>query len=97
MNLKNPSTMRNVSALACAIVLAIFVSIFAFLQDDNYKKPQFNADIETQVLAMPECAFKSNMLTVLGAHYGNSSEELNQILQAYSKMKIQEMSKDKSL
>lgn len=97
MNLKNPSTMRNVSALVCAIVLLIFVSIFAFLQDDNYKKTQFNADIETQVLAMPESAFKSNMLTVLGAHYGNSSEELNEILQAYSKMKIQEMSKDKSL
>lgn len=99
MNLKNPSTLRNVTAFVCAICVAGLVSIAAFFQDSKRKNTPAPPDIsiEKQVLAMPECAFKSNLLTVLGAHYGSSSEELNQILQAYSKMKIEEMSKDKSL
>jgi hypothetical protein len=56
-----------------------------------------NNDIKAQILAMPDSAYKSNLLTVMGAYYGNSSEELNEILQMYSRMKIEEMSKNRSL
>lgn len=40
---------------------------------------------------LPNGAFKSNLFTVLGADAGGSSEELNELLKAYSKMKISEL------
>jgi hypothetical protein len=97
MNLKKPSASGGATPLVFALVVAIFLSIYAFLQDNEKNNVSPSISIESQVMAMPECAFRSNLMTVLGAHYGDSSEELNEILQMYSKMKIQEMSKNNSL
>lgn len=72
-------------AFVCVIAVLIVVGMVV-------KEVPINNDIEAQVLAMPNSAFRSNLLTVLGAQYGDSSEELNEILQMYSKMKIAEMS-----
>lgn len=47
--------------------------------------------------SLPSTNFKSNLFTVLGAEFGGSSDELNQILRTYSEMKIEEMKKDKSI
>lgn len=47
-------------------------------------------DVEKWLLALPNSAFKSNMLVVFAAEYGGSSQELNNLLQAFAEIKIQE-------
>jgi len=82
-------------------VAAAVLGFYAYSAFDLLYNKGDNGDvsisIEAQVSSMPDSALKSNMLTVLGAHYGDSSEELNEILQMYSKMKIDAMTKNKSL
>lgn len=93
----NPVFTARTLVLASAIVYAVSLSVYLYIADNKRSNDALSIDIESQVLAMPESALKSNMLTVLGAHYGNSSDELNEILQMYSKMKIEEMMKNKTL
>lgn len=100
MNLKDPHTLRNITALACAIIIATLVSVHGYVQNE-YKPASKSIDAdkfaEFVIDEMPDSPLRSNLLTVFGAEFAGSSQELNQILQAYSKMKIQELSKDKSL
>lgn len=44
---------------------------------------------------LPDSSLKSNLSAVLGAEYAESSDELNEILQAYAVMKIEELKKQK--
>lgn len=44
---------------------------------------------------LPDSSLKSNLSAVLGAEYADSSDELNEILQAYAVMKIEELKKQK--
>jgi hypothetical protein len=90
------NTTKLLSLVAAAVIGFFAYSAFDLLYNKG-DNGDVNINIEAQVLAMPECALRSNMLTVLGAHYGDSSEELNEILQMYSKMKIDAMTKNKSL
>lgn len=88
--------MGVVAALVNAAVLTVIVASFflgAHLNKQDTESSKAELIIEHVVHEMPNSAFKSNLLTVLGAYYGDSSEELNEIMQMYSDMKIQEMSK----
>ena len=51
--------------------------------------------IAEYVIEMPESAFKKNLLTVFGAEYNGDSKELNELLGAYSTMKLEQMQKRK--
>lgn len=54
-------------------------------------------DVEKWVHSLPESSFKSNLLTVLGAEYGGDSEELNKLMKAFIEVKMQELSKQKTI
>jgi len=88
------NAIKLLSLVAAAVLGFYTYSAFDLLYNKG-DNGDVSISIEAQVLSMPDSALKSNMLTVLGAHYGNSSEELNEILQMYSKMKID--AKNKSL
>lgn len=47
--------------------------------------------IEELIMSLPDSPLKGNLLIPLGAHYGNSDEELNEILQDFAKEKIKEL------
>lgn len=99
MNLEHPHTIRNLVALACALLTAAFVTFSSFV---NNQQTQINKQLvdefaEYIVDDMPACALRSNLLIVFGTEYAGDSQELNELLQAFSQMKIQELSKDKSL
>jgi uncharacterized membrane protein affecting hemolysin expression len=99
MNLEHPHTVRNLVALACALLTAAVVAFSSFV---NNQQTQINNQLvdefaEYIVDEMPACALRSNLLIVFGTEYAGDSQELNELLQAFSQMKIQELSKDKSL
>ena len=96
MNTSTQNKIGVVAALINAAVLSViiasyFLGVYSSKQETKSSKAELI--IEHVVHEMPNSAFKSNLLTVLGAYYGDSSEELNEIMQMYSDMKIQEMSK----
>lgn len=99
MNLKHPHTLRNLVALACALLTAAVVAISSCVQQQqtSINKPLVDEFAEYIVDEMPACALRSNLLIVFGTEYAGDSQELNELLQAFSQMKIQELSKDKSL
>ena len=43
---------------------------------------------------MPDSALRSNLLTVFGAEYNGTSQELNELLKSYAKMKIHELNEE---
>lgn len=99
MNLEHPHTIRNLVALACALLTAAVVAFSSFVSN---QQTQINNQLvdefaEYIVDEMPACALRSNLLIVFGTEYAGDSQELNELLQAFSQMKIQELSKDKSL
>lgn len=53
------------------------------------------SDLRECVHNLPDTPFKSNLSAVLGAEYADSSDELNEILQAYAVMKLEELKKEK--
>jgi hypothetical protein len=97
----SPAKVRNVTALVCAVLVALIVSIGAFLSShkpvvvrQNNTTNNITVDaIADYVIEMPESPFKKNMLTVFGAEYAGDSTELNKLLNAYSTMKLEEMEK----
>lgn len=99
MNMKHPHNLRNIVALACALLTVTFVTLSGFMQE---KPVQINKTLvdefaEYIVVEMPACALRSNLLIVFGTEYAGDSQELNDMLQAYSEIKMQKMSKNKSL
>lgn len=46
---------------------------------------------------LPDGSFKANLMTVVGAEYNGDSDQLNEILNAYAKLKIKEIEKKNQL
>jgi hypothetical protein len=46
---------------------------------------------------LPDGSFKANLMTVVGTEYNGDSDQLNEILSAYAKMKINEIKKKNQL
>lgn len=53
--------------------------------------------LKEAVEALPDSLLKRNMYTILASEYAGDSQDLNQILQMYSEMKIKELQNGKSL
>jgi hypothetical protein len=51
--------------------------------------------LEEAVDALPDGTLKFNIYTILAAEYAGDSQDLNQILQMYSEMKIKELQNGK--
>jgi hypothetical protein len=75
------------------ILLAISTPYFIGVHLSKESTTNSNAAelIADYVVDMPDCALRSNLLTVFGAEYNDSSEELNEVLRAYAKMKVKEL------
>lgn len=54
-------------------------------------------DVEKWLESLPESAFKSNLQTVFGAEYGGDSAELNKLMKAFIEIRIQELTKEKTI
>jgi hypothetical protein len=85
------------AALVNAAVLTVIVASFLLGAHVN-KQPAADINsaelIATYVVDMPDSALRSNLLTVFGAEYNGSSQELNEILKSYAKMKIKELNEE---
>lgn len=46
---------------------------------------------------LPDGSFKANLMTAVGAEYNGDSDQLNEILNAYAKLKIKEIKKKNQL
>jgi hypothetical protein len=46
---------------------------------------------------LPNGSLKSNLMIIIGTEYSGDSEQLNEILQAYAKLKIKEIEKNNKL
>jgi len=53
--------------------------------------------LEVAIDELPDSPLKRNLYTILASEYASDSKELNDILQAYSEMKIQELQNGNSL
>lgn len=93
----SPAKVRNVTALVCAILVALIVSVGAFLgnhkpvvaKQDNVAKMEIMA--QYVIDEMPDSALRSNLLTVFGAEYAGESQMLNKLMLKYAEMKIQQL------
>lgn len=54
-------------------------------------------DVEKWIESLPESSFKSNLQTVFGAEYGGDSAELNKLMKAFIEIRIQELTKEKTI
>jgi hypothetical protein len=92
----SPAKVRNVTALVCAVLVATIISIGSYFKNAPAEDAmQIKADsiAEFVVDEMPDSPLRNNLMTVFGAEYAGSSEELNEVLRAYAKMKVQELNK----
>lgn len=87
------------TTVAACVIFWSWVLLWAF---SSFKEAPSNTTnsvtvdaIAEYVIEMPESAFKKNLLTVFGAEYNGDSKELNELLGAYSTMKLEQMQKRK--
>ena len=90
-----------------AIVVVIVTAFFISVPDKNKVpvndvSPKLTQEmlspmktISDSINSLPDGSLKSNMSAVLGAEYADSSDELNEILQMYAIMKLDELQKQK--
>jgi hypothetical protein len=95
------TTTQNKQGCITALVFVTILSAMSlsyFLGSQYTKEPIANNNaaelIATYVVDMPESALRSNLLTVFGAEYNGSSQELNEILKSYANMKIKELNEE---
>jgi hypothetical protein len=85
------------AALIFATIL-LAISTPYFIGVHLSKEPVTNSNaaetIAEYVVDMPDCALRSNLLTVFGAEYNGTSQELNELLKSYAKMKIHELNEE---
>ena len=105
INQKKPSKLASALAgcyaifmvLATALIItvlcfwAVKASLAILDPTDPMKK------LEATIDELPDSPLKRNLYTILASEYASDSKELNDILQAYSEMKIQELQNGKSL
>lgn len=95
------TTTQNKLGCFVALVFATILSAITtsyFLGAHVNKQPAADINsaelIATYVVDMPDSALRSNLLTVFGAEYNGTSQELNEILKSYAKMKIKELNQE---
>jgi len=86
-------------AISVLLISGILIEVDKKYGITTSKKPEqvkvIYPSISEYIDSLPEGALKSNMSAVLGAEYADSSDELNEILQAYAVMKLDELRKQK--
>jgi hypothetical protein len=105
MNQKKPSKLAYALAgcyaifmvLATALIITVlcFWAVKASLAILDPADPM--KKLEAAIDALPDSPLKRNLYTTLASEYASDSEELNDLLQTYAEMKIQELEKDNSL
>jgi hypothetical protein len=105
MNQKQPSKLASALAGCYAIfmvlVSALFITALCFWCVHAIAELLFPRTpiekLEAAIDELPDGLLKRNLYTILASEYANDSVQLNQILEAYSQMKIKELQKDNSL
>jgi len=97
METTTQNKIQVVAALVNAAVLTVIIASF-FIGAHLNKQPAADINsaelIADYVVDMPDSALRSNLLTVFGAEYNGTSQELNEILKSYAKMKIKELNQE---
>ena len=105
MNQKKPSKLASALAGCYAIfmvlVSALIITVLCFWSVKASLVILDSADpiekLEVAIDELPDSPLKRNLYTILASEYASDSEELNDLLQTYAEMKIQELEKDNSL
>jgi hypothetical protein len=100
----------NIKHTTLTIILLIISGFVGYFIDDSQTKKQEQpvivplvvqnvvssvSDLRECIHNLPDTPLKSNLSAVLGAEYADSSDELNEILQAYAVMKLEQLKKEK--
>lgn len=93
-----PTTLFADITLGALAGLALFVVVSLLRAEPEPKQRDVSVEdvVDFIVEKMPESYLRKNLLVVFGAEYSESSDELNELLTAYSQMKLDEMEKEKS-
>ena len=87
--------------LGCVIIALSFVVVLywgALLMRDKFPENNKPIDnLESAIHALPDSQLKKNLYTVLASEYAGDSNELHELLQEYSKIKIKQLEKKDSL
>ncbi len=79
----------------CVIIALSFVVVLywgALLMRDKFPENNKPIDnLEAAIHALPDSQLKKNLYTVLASEYAGDSNELTELLMAYSQMKINEL------
>jgi hypothetical protein len=105
MNQKKPSKLASVLAGCYAIFMvlatALFITVLCFWAVKASLAILDPADplkqLELVIDELPDSSLKRNLYIILASEYTGDSEELNELMQAYSKMKIKELQYGKQL
>lgn len=104
---------RTQATIISIIILigALIIIFFSFSEKDgsvekhlpnkesveNVQTKTLVKDVEKWIQELPDSSFKSNLLTVFGAEYGGDSDELNKLMKAFIEIRLQELTKEKSI
>jgi len=105
MNQKKPSKLASVLAGCYAIFMvlatALFITVLCFWVIEFSLAIIHPTDplkqLELVIDELPDSSLKRNLYIILASEYTGDSEELNELMQAYSKMKIKELQYGKQL
>ena len=85
----------------CVIIALSFVVVLywgALLIRDKFPENNKPIDkLEEAIHALPDSQLKNNLFTVLASEYAGDSNELHELLQEYSKIKIKQLEDKNSL
>jgi len=88
-------------AIFIALVGALFLAVLCFWVIEFSLAIIHPTDplkqLELVIDELPDSSLKRNLYIILASEYTGDSEELNEIMQAYSKMKIKELQYGKQL
>ena len=101
MQTKNSFLYGCLHTFVCAVVaLSIIVALYwaSVLMRDKFPENNKPIDnLESAIHALPDSQLKKNLYTVLASEYAGDSNELHELLQEYSKIKIKQLEKKDSL
>ena len=86
---------------ALSIVVALYWAALLlrdkFPEDKQKEVSALLAELETSIHALPDSKLKRNLYSVLASEYAGDSNELHELLQEYSKIKIKQLEDKNSL
>jgi hypothetical protein len=101
MQTKNSFLHGCLHAFGCVIIALCFVVVLywgALLIRGKFPENNKPIDkLEAVILALPDSQLKNNLFTVLASEYAGDSNELHELLQEYSKIKIKQLEDKNSL